>query len=213
MKPDDLKTKISRLSGRDSGKLVIMRTVIGLMLLLATYSAGADSSSQVGFANLKKWIGHYPTPNDKSRPFFQQPEVKQILMKILPFDRLQLLTKGLEVESPIRQRNGYIQVKLCKAHDCPGENAALLLGLEKNDVIVVFYKGDPTFTNDGAKSTTCYSTGAQLASLPSSVKEDLLQMHHTITWDGSALLPSNSWIDTLACSTPANMPKLQHRKP
>jgi hypothetical protein len=151
-------------------------------------------------ADLKKWVGHYPSEliGKDSTDFFNVPEVKESLKRILKPPDLALLTTTLTVESPIYRIDGYLAIERCCPHDCPNENAIVLVGLERYSTVVVFFKNDPSVIPE--KATRCYSSGQQLSGLSDSIKERILLMHAPTTWNGTKLVPASGWINRVKCT-------------
>ena len=177
-------------------RLRFLKAIIAAVLSFIPFLNAQETTT---ISELKDWIGHYPSDEIGKPPvtFLRIPRIRDKLQHILSPADFALFTNTLAVESPIRIVDGYLVVSKCKPHDCPEENAVLLLDLKGTSMHAVFY-GDNA-EQDDLHRTRCYSDGTQLSHLTDSLLECILMMHHPITWNGERLLPTNPWIKDVKC--------------
>lgn len=180
---------------KDGGLIKIVVAVLMLMFAQTAHSAGK-------YEHLKYWVGRYPSkgPTRENREFLKLPEIRAILLQLLPGREYRRLTKTLAVETPIEMIDDYLVVRRCRPHCCPCENALLLVGLHEDTVLVLVY--DSSRGKDDESATKCFSTGRQLFELSDNLKERALEMHIPRMTADDKLLPKNPWINRVKCSTP-----------
>lgn len=135
-----------------------------VFLLLAL--GGNSTEAQSKFAHLKTWVGKYPTDQDKKpvRKFFDLPEVRGQLQKLLDKQDLQRLTKEYAVETPIELNDNYLVIHVCKPHDCDGENATLAINIDTGAIHVGIWDG---------KDKRWKSSSGSYKDLPKKVQESI----------------------------------------
>lgn len=91
---------------------------------------------------LKEWEGRYSFDKDTrtGKSFFQLPEIREQLSKLLSKNDFRLLTKVYGVDFPIELYENYLVIQKCKPHDCPIENAMLVVNLENGSINVAFFR-------------------------------------------------------------------------
>ena len=145
---------------------MIFRTkrLIFPVFLLLLLGNGAEAQSK--FAHLKTWVGKYPTDSESKpvRRFFDLPEVRGPLQKLLDKQDLQRLTKEYEVETPIELIDNYLFIHVCKPHNCDGENATLAINIDDGAIHVGMWDG---------KDKKWQSSSGSYKDLPKKIQESI----------------------------------------
>ena len=89
----------------------IFKLAVALLLL----SVWSNAVAQEKYVHLRSWEGKYPTYNKSAQKFFDIPEVKAPLKKLLSQQDYHLLTKGHTKEMPIQLIDNYLKVRVCGA--------------------------------------------------------------------------------------------------
>jgi hypothetical protein len=140
------------------------RLMFPVFLLLLLGGNGTEAQSK--FTHLKTWVGKYPTDSDRKpvRRFFDLPEVRGPLQKLLDKQDLQRLTKEYGVETPIELIDNYLVIHVCKPHDCDTENATLAINLDNGAIHVGIWDG---------KDKRWHSSSGSDKDLPKKVQESI----------------------------------------
>jgi hypothetical protein len=98
---------------------MMIQAICLVVMLFTVPPTPRISMSKVSYrhqADLKKWVGHYPSEQigKDSTDFFNVPEVKESLKRILKPPDLALLTTTLTVENPIYRVDGYLAIERCR---------------------------------------------------------------------------------------------------
>ena len=118
--------------------------LIALALLLFCFSGVAVAQDKLG--HLRSWAGKYPT-YQKGRlttNFFNLPEIKRPLLRLLSRRDFNLLTREYSIESPIEQIGNYLAVKVCRPHACDSDNAGFAINLRDGTIYVKMQAGENT---------------------------------------------------------------------
>jgi hypothetical protein len=115
-----------------------------IALALALFCLSSAAPAQNGLGHLKSWAGKYPTSKKGkvTRSFFNLPEIRQPLMKLLKRSDYNLLTREYAVETPIKQIGDYLAVKVCRPHACDTDEGALAINLNTGFIFVRMKNGD-----------------------------------------------------------------------
>src|SRR5438270_4660887 len=116
--------------------MIIARfALFGLLLF-----AGTNVLAQGKYDRLKTWNGEYPTYNKSGRKFFNLPEVRQPLRRLLPRRIYFLLTRGHTKEGPIKVVRNYLRALVCGSPESYGcDNATMLvINLDDGSMYVAF---------------------------------------------------------------------------
>jgi hypothetical protein len=137
------------------------RKLLGLIACIAL--CFTSTIAQNNLARLKAWEGKYPTEKKGrvTRRFFNEPEVRTSLAKLLTKEDFDLLTKEYAVETPVMLSGDYLTVKVCKPHMC-FEWGAFAINLATG-VIYVRMATD--------ESSKWFSSKGNQSDLPRSVRE------------------------------------------
>jgi hypothetical protein len=98
-------------------------------LFFLSFSSAVVAQSNLN--HLKSWADKYPTEKKGkvTRRFFDVPEVRTPLLRLLSRPDFNLLTKEYSVESPIKQIGDYLVAKVCMPHNCGEEQAGFAINL------------------------------------------------------------------------------------
>lgn len=144
---------------------------------------GIDSQKQVltigtsayKFDWLKKWVGKYPIdfdghPNPDTHPpsknFFELPQIRQPLMKILKKEDFDKLTKDDWLIQPIELIADYLIIERCRPHFCPNEQVVLAVNLQSGSIHVGFWK---EYGEIGSGKRQWFSTQGRHTDLPKEI--------------------------------------------
>ncbi len=122
-------------------KLIMRRVTIAISLLLCF---SGTAVAQAGLANLKSWVGKYPThkTGKVTKHFFLAAQIRQPLLKLLSKSDYKLLTMEYGVETPIKQIGDYLVVKVCRPHNCSDEQAGFAINLKSGVIYVRMFASD-----------------------------------------------------------------------
>ncbi len=141
--------------------------------ILALSFLPSIAAAQAGpWGNLSTWEGHYPTDTLPGAPggFLALPALHQTLTAILtPSDRHRLTTyaEASQIE-PVGQ---YEVLSLCQPHDCPAENATIILDETSPRLWVAFY------AHIGAVVSVRWYGTDDYEHLPAAVLDEVLYGH------------------------------------
>ena len=98
-------------------------------LLLLSFSSAVVAQSNLD--HLKSWADKYPTEKKGrvTKRFFDLPEVRTPLLRLLSRPDFNLMTKEYAVESPIKLIGDYLVAKVCMPHNCGEEQAGFAINL------------------------------------------------------------------------------------
>jgi hypothetical protein len=138
--------------------------LIAAMLLLLCFSG--LTTAQSGLAHLQSWAGKYPTHRTGRvvRRFFQLPDIRKPLARLLSRKDLNLLTSAYGVETPIKQIGNFLAVKVCRPHACDQDQAGFAINLRTGFIYVRMQEG---------QTTRWFSSRDNYKELPQSVQEFL----------------------------------------
>jgi hypothetical protein len=139
----------------------ISKLIIAALLLLSMWT---NTIAQERLGHLRNWDGQYPTYNKLPQKFFDLPEVRRPLKKLLSQRVYYLLTKGHTKEGPIKIIDHYLKVKVCgspKSYAC--DNATILV-IDLNDGSM--YVAFDVFS----RRTRYFSTKGKFTDLPQNVQ-------------------------------------------
>ena len=124
------------------------------------------TSAQSGLAHLQSWAGKYPTHRTGRvvRRFFQLPEIRRPLSRLLSRKDFNLLTSAYGVETPIKQLGNFLAVKVCRPHACDTDQAGFAINLRTGFVYVRMQEG---------QTIRWFSTRDTHRELPQNVQEYL----------------------------------------
>jgi hypothetical protein len=107
------------------------RKTLILMVALFLLSFSSAVVAQSNLDHLKSWADKYPTEKKGrvTRRFFDLPEVRTPLLRLLSRPDFNLLTKEYAVESPIKLIGDYLVAKVCMPHNCGEEQAGFAINL------------------------------------------------------------------------------------
>lgn len=108
-------------------------------LLLLCSSSTAIAQNSLG--SLRSWAGKYPSET-KGKSFFDLPQIRTPLLRLLKRPDFNLLTKQYSVEAPIKEMGDYLGAKVCKPHDCGDKQAGFVINLNTGDVFVRMQAGE-----------------------------------------------------------------------
>ena len=113
-------------------------------LALALFCLSGAALAQTGLGHLRSWAGKYPTVKKGrvTRSFFNLPEIRQPLLKLLKRSDYNLLTREYNVETPIKQIGDYLAVKVCRPHACDTDQGAFAINLKNGFIYVRMKNGD-----------------------------------------------------------------------
>jgi len=111
-----------------------------LFALLLLLGAGTSAAAQGKYAHLRSWEGKHPTYNKAARKFFDLPEVRRPLKKLLDRRVYYLLTRGHTKEGPIKIIDDYLKVSVCGSPDSYAciEHVTLVMNLNDGSMYVAF---------------------------------------------------------------------------
>ncbi len=101
---------------------------------------GSNVPAQGKYDYLKSWSGVYPTYNKAEQRFFNLPEVREPLRKLLPNRIYFLLTRGHTKEGPIKLVRNYLTVLVCgspKSYRCDHQTM-FVMNLDDGSMYVAF---------------------------------------------------------------------------
>src|SRR5262249_40441252 len=107
---------------------------------------GLLSSNQLD--SLRKWIGKGPFDSEylkqedrpPSKNFFEVPQIRQSLMKLLKKEDFEKLTLTDWNPRPIELITDYLVVTMCKAHACPDEHVILAINMQSGSMHIGFWE-------------------------------------------------------------------------
>ena len=116
--------------------MIVVRIGVFCVLLLA----GSNALAQGKYDHLKSWNDEYPTYNKSGRKFFNLPEVREPLRKLLPRRIFFLLTRGHTKEGPIRIVGNYLTALVCGSPESYGcdNQTMLVIDLDDGSMYVAF---------------------------------------------------------------------------
>lgn len=128
--------------------------LIALVLLL--FCLSGIVMAQGNLENLRRWVGKYPTlrHGTVTTSFFNLPEVRQPLMKLLSRRDFNLLTREYGVETPIKQIGDFLAVKVCRAHACNTDNAGFAINLRDGSIYVRLFDNNQARWHGSSDYTT-----------------------------------------------------------
>ena len=132
----------------------IPKLIIASLLLLGALT---NAMAQTKYAHLRSWEGQYPTYNRLRRKFFNLPEVRLPLKRLLPRRVYYLLTKGHTREGPIKVIANYLKVKVCgspESYVCDNDTI-LVIDLSDGSMYVAFdvFGSEPKYFSTKGKFT------------------------------------------------------------
>ena len=139
-----------------------MRTVVLIVLSFLAVSAEASS------LDLTNWVRAYP-----DQRFFNAPEIKKPLKKMLTPDQWKRLTETYSVMSQIQLIQDNLVAECCMPHDCPGENAMLVIDLKRMRFYVGFYDYHQQKT-----TIVWISSEGEFYDLPKAVQDEFYYEHN-----------------------------------
>jgi hypothetical protein len=104
---------------------------LSVVLILITLCS--NGMAQGKYESLKTWDGQYPTYNKSPHKFFDLPEVRQPLRKLLPPRVYFLLIKGHTKEGPIKIVGNYLKAIVCGSPKSYGCDSITMLVIDLND--------------------------------------------------------------------------------
>lgn len=152
-------------------RFIAHRFLAAALVALAASTAFADDASP-----LAAWVGKHPSdkPVAGSGPLLAQPRLRDGLRKLLPSAELALLPK-LDIESQVRQVGDLLVVDKCKPHDCPAQQAMIVVDLKSDRLWAAFF----THT-EGHVSTRWYGNVDDYNAVPQEIQTDFLKRHGSI---------------------------------
>ncbi len=142
-------------------------TLARLSLVLILLATCSNAVAQRNYADLKAWDGQYPTYNKSPRKFFDLPEVRDPLRKLLPRRVYFLLTKGHTKEGPIKIVRNYLKANVCgspESYSCD-HITTLAIDLDDGSMYVAFdvHSGHPKH----------FATKAKFTDLPKDIRNEI----------------------------------------
>ncbi len=140
------------------------RKTLSVVAILLCCSGMMVAQTRPG--NLRSWAGKYPTERKGkvTKSFFRLSEIQMPLSKLLSRKDFNLLTRGYEVETPIKQIGDYLAVKVCRQHNCDSEHAGFAINLRDGHVYVRM---------DADERTRWFSSQGEYTDLPQNVQDFL----------------------------------------
>ncbi|MEK6335888.1 MAG: hypothetical protein AABM67_13230 [Acidobacteriota bacterium] len=116
--------------------MIRKRLLVIASLLVLCFSGAAVAQSSL--EHLRGWAGKYPTEKKGriTKKFFNEPQVRTPLLRLLNRTDFELLTREYSVEAPIKEIGDYLAVKVCKPHDCGDEQAGYAINLKTGTIYV-----------------------------------------------------------------------------
>jgi len=108
-------------------------------VLVLCFSSAAVAQNSLG--SLRSWAGKYPSET-KGKSFFDLPQIRTPLLRLLKRPDFNLLTKQYSVEAPIKEMGDYLGAKVCKPHDCGDKQAGFVINLNTGDIFVRMQAGE-----------------------------------------------------------------------
>jgi hypothetical protein len=118
------------------------KNLIALALLpFLCFSSVSVAQNKLGY--LRSWAGKYPTDKKGTvtTRFFNLPEIRTPLLRLLSRTDFNLLTKEYQVETPVKQIGDYLTVKVCRPHNCDEEPGAFAINLRTGRIYVRMKNG------------------------------------------------------------------------
>jgi len=140
-----------------------MRTTILIAFLFIFVRANASS------LDLTNWVRHYP-----DQKFFNVPEVKKHLKKMLTPDQLKRLTETYATVVPIQLIQDHLIIECFLPHDVPAENAMLVIDLKRQRYHVGFYRG----YYQQKTTIEWISSDGEFYDLPKEIQEEFYYQHN-----------------------------------
>ncbi len=146
------------------------------ILILTLFTVAAGNAAAIGnfeWRDASLWIGKYPsaTAGGNKMPLLDQPLIRAILKKTLPKEELAALGR-FKVEVPVREMEGFIVVNKCLPHNCPADNATVVIDVLNQRIWVGLFSRE-----EARVSTRWYSIADDYSVLPDSIKKDFLARH------------------------------------
>ena len=141
-------------------------TIAKLSAVLILVTLCSNAAAQGDYGHLRAWDKQYPTYNKSPQKFFNIPEVRNPLRKLLPRRIYFLLTKGHTKEFPITIVRNYLEAKVCGSHDSYAcdNNTMLVIDLNDGSMYVAFnlYSSQPQY----------FATKGQFTDLPQDIQDE-----------------------------------------
>ena len=140
-------------------------TLVRITILFMLLFGASNVLAQGKYDYLKSWSGVYPTYNKSKERFFNLPEVREPLRKLLPRRIFFLLTRGHTKEGPIKLVRSYLTVLVCgapKSYRCDNQTM-FVLNLDDGAMYVAYNFDLPDKRRD-------FATRGTFADLPSDVR-------------------------------------------
>ncbi|HEX8709930.1 MAG TPA: hypothetical protein VF723_16945 [Pyrinomonadaceae bacterium] len=146
------------------------RLVAAAVLVACSFSGAAVAQNRLN--HLRSWAGRYPTHRTGrlTRNFFQLPEIRQPLLKLLSRVDFNLLTRAYQVETPVKRLGDYLAVKVCRPHLCDTDNAGFAINLRDGSIYVRM---------SGTNEPRWFNSGGQYTALPQRVLDFLNEFSAT----------------------------------
>lgn len=149
--------------------MTIFRHLFLILLFVLTSPAQAVDS----WAGAADWTGKYPS--DKLRPngpgLLDYPPIKTALRKVVPKTEL-LALKTFDVETPVRRMGDYLVLSKCLPHNCPADNAMVVIDLKSERIWAGF------FTREEHRiSTRWYGNVEEYTVLPDEIRAQFQASH------------------------------------
>ncbi len=136
-----------------------------IAILFVLLLVGPTVLGQTKYDYLKSWSGAYPTYNKSGQRFFNLPEVREPLRKLLPNRIYFLLTRGHTKEGPLKLVRNYLTVLVCgspKSYRCDNQTM-FVMNLDDGSMYVAF-------NFDIADERRDFATKGNFSDLPSDVR-------------------------------------------
>ena len=151
--------------------MTLHRLLVTTLVAFTATAALADDASP-----LLAWVGKHPSdkPVAGQGALLAQPRLRDGLRKLLPAPERALLAK-LDVEAQVRQVGDFLVIDKCLPHDCPAQQAMLVVDLKSDRLWAAFF----THT-DGRVSTRWYGSVDDYNAVPPEIQTDFLKRHASI---------------------------------
>jgi hypothetical protein len=116
----------------------VLILISGFLFLVPAKPSNAGTDSPWG--DISVWNGHYPYDHIQSVSgnFFEMPQIHKTISLILTQADRRLLAR-YTVAGQIETIDGYDVLSLCQPHDCPAENATVILAAGEPSLWIAFY--------------------------------------------------------------------------
>jgi hypothetical protein len=119
----------------------IVRIALLAFLVLSSSVGKLSADEETPWGDLSGWVGKYPTDRQPSgtRSLLGVPPLHAALQALLDRNDLERLVSGYRVESQIDRVDHYLLVQICKAHDCPDNNAMVVIDEKDKRLWIGFF--------------------------------------------------------------------------